>query len=144
MTGPMTTDIADLLDFLNLMLECERAGAKALRFFEQQAAPPALARALPALARDEARYCVLLSREITRLGGTPTSRTGDFFAAITALPDWPARLDLLVRGQAWVARRLAERLDRVTDPDLKAALSEMHATHLVNVDEARRLALAIT
>ncbi len=139
----MTTDTDDLLDFLNLMLECERAGAKALRLFELEEAPPALARALPALARDEARYCVLLSREITRLGGTPSSATGDFFAAITALPDWPARLDLLVRGQAWVARRLAERLEHIADPDLKASLREMHATHLVNVTEAQRLALEI-
>lgn len=132
--------MSDILDFLNLMLECERAGAKALRHFTDDSPPGPLAVALPDLFRDEARYCGGLSKHIVRLGGAPTSRTGDFLDKILAAPDWPSRLDLLVRGQRWVARRIEERLPSVDDPDLKDFLEEMHSTHLVNVAEAQRIA----
>ena len=136
----MTVDAqTEILGFLNLMLECERAGAKALRLFTYSAPPPVLAKALPGLFRDEARYCAGLSKQITRLGGAPTKRTGDFLAKITAAEGWPARLDLLVRGQRWVARRIEERLPKIDDEELKSFLAEMHSTHLVNVAEAERI-----
>lgn len=58
-----------IIAFLDLMQECERAGAKALRSFEQMAPPNIVAQALPRLSGDEARYCAGLSRQICRLGG---------------------------------------------------------------------------
>lgn len=131
---------SDVLAFLDLLLECERAGAKALRRFEGMAPPEAVARALPRLFGDEARYCAGLSAQIVRLGGHPSRRTGDFLEKIRAAGDWPARLDLLVRGQRWVARRIAERLPAIGDPELAAFLDEMHRTHLANVAEAQAIA----
>lgn len=133
----------ETLDFLNLMLECERAGAKALRAFTDQTPPAVLAAALPTLFHDEARYCAGLSQHITRLGGSPSRQTGDFLAKIIAADGWPARLDLLVRGQRWVAKRIEERLPTIDDADLKGFLSEMHQTHLVNVAEAQKIANAL-
>jgi hypothetical protein len=131
---------ADIIAFLNLMLTCERAGAKALRHFQQDAPPPSLAAGLPQLFADEARYCAELSRHIRRLNGEPTGETGAFLAKILAAPDWPARLDLLIRGQAWVARKIAETLPAVLDPPLRAFLEEMHQTHLANVAAAEQIA----
>jgi len=139
----MTADIEDIIGFLNVLLECERAGAKALRHFQSEAAPSPLAEALPALTKDEARYCAGLSRHITRLGGAPSPKTGEFFDTILAAEGWPTRLDLLVRGQRWVAKRIAERLPSIADAELAAFLTEMHATHLVNVAEAQNIAAAI-
>lgn len=135
--------MSDIIAFLDLMLECERAGAKALRRFEQMTPPEIVAKALPHLFDDEARYCAGLARQITRLGGLPGGRTGDFLEKILAAGDWPARLDLLVRGQRWVARRIEEQIPSVADPELKAFLNEMHATHLANVAEAARIAEAL-
>ena len=136
----MSDSRQDIIDFLNLMLECERAGAKALRTFQSQDPPPPLAAALPGLTGDEARYCAGLTGHIKRLGGTPSRRTGDFLATILGTEGWPARLDLLVRGQNWVAKRIAERLGQIDDGELVAFLTEMHATHVVNVDAARAIA----
>ncbi|PKU24861.1 DUF6306 domain-containing protein [Telmatospirillum siberiense] len=56
---------SDVIAFLDLMLECERAGAKALRQFERMTPPEIVAGALPRLFGDEARYCAGLSRQIT-------------------------------------------------------------------------------
>jgi len=139
----MSEDHQDTIAFLNLMLECERAGAKALRAFQTQDPPTVLAGALPGLTGDEARYCAGLTRHITRLGGVPSRITGEFFETVLAAAGWPARLDLLVRGQRWVAKRIAERLPTVTDAELAEFLTEMHATHLVNVDAAQTIADAI-
>jgi len=136
----MTADLQDTIAFLNLLLECERAGAKALRHFQTLAPAPRLAEALPALVGDEARYCAGLTQQITRLGGTPSRATGEFLETIRAAEDWPKRLDLLIRGQRWVAKRIAEKLPTYDDAELVDFLTEMHATHLVNVAAAEELA----
>ncbi len=135
----MTIESSEMMDFLNLMLECERAGCKALGSFQTLAPPAALALALPTLVGDEARYCAGLTRHISRLGGTPSPRTGAFFETIAAAEGWIARLDLLIRGQMWVAKRIAERLPGVADAELSVFLTEMHATHLVNVAAAQKI-----
>ncbi|HXP95640.1 MAG TPA: DUF6306 domain-containing protein [Telmatospirillum sp.] len=132
-----------IIAFLDLMLECERAGAKALRRFEQMTPPDVVAKALPRLFDDEARYCAGLSQQIVRLGGQPGRRTGDFFEKILAADDWQTRFDLLVRGQRWVARRIEEKIPEIDDLELKAFLSEMHGTHLANVAEAESIADAL-
>jgi hypothetical protein len=139
----MSTSDNDTIAFLNLLLECERAGAKALRHFQTLEPPPAQAAALPALVGDEARYCAGLTRNISRLGGTPSRQTGEFLDTVRAAEGWPARLDLLVRGQRWVAKRIAERLPAISDAELAAFLTEMHSTHLVNVAQAQDLATGI-
>jgi nitronate monooxygenase len=139
--GPEKT--SDIIAFLDLMLECERAGAKSLRRFEHMTPPDEVAKALPRLFADEARYCAGLSQQIVRLGGQPGGRTGDFLEKILAADDWQARFDLLVRGQRWVARRIEEKIPEIDDPELKAFLSEMHGTHLANVAEAQSIADAL-
>ncbi|HVI50819.1 MAG TPA: DUF6306 domain-containing protein [Candidatus Sulfotelmatobacter sp.] len=139
----MTTEQLDTVAFLNMLLECERAGAKALRHFQTQDPPPVLAASLPALTKDEARYCAGLTRHITRLGGVPSPRTGGFLETVLAAEGWGARLDLLVRGQRWVAKRIAERMETVEDAELATFLIEMHDTHLLNIAEVQDIASAV-
>ncbi len=128
-----------VIDFLNLMLECERAGAKTLRFFMQDDPPAALALALPGLLQDEARYCAGLSAQLRRLGAEPSAKTGDFYQKAVKTAGWAARLDLLARGQHWVAKRIAETWPRLEDRELRDFLVEMEQTHHVNVAAARDL-----
>src|SRR5436305_1881088 len=78
-----------------------------------------------------------------RLGGEPSNRTGDFFAKAKARQGWPARFDLLVRGQRWVESRIRESLPLVTDGDLASFLQEMADTHRVNVAAAEALLTAL-
>ena len=133
----------ETLALLDLLLECERAGAKALRFFAGDQPPAAAGALIAAQAGDEARYAAGLVREIRRLGGKPSGRTGDFFAKAKARQGWPARLDLLVRGQRWVEARIRERLPLIADGALASFLEGMADTHRVNIAAAEALLAAL-
>jgi nitronate monooxygenase len=50
-----------------------------------------------------------------------------------------AQLDLLNRGQGWVARRLAEALPRIADAALHEELSEMLDAHVRNIRQCNEL-----
>ena len=71
---------------------------------------------------DEARWCAMLSRQIRRLGGTPSRKCGAFRGKAMAIADPIERLAFLNRGQAWVVRKLVELMRRVRDDALHADL----------------------
>jgi hypothetical protein len=97
-----------LLDLLGQLLEAERAGARGVGIMSRQAQNARARAALTDIARDEARFCAMLTRHITRLGGVPSTATGAFFDKLMAIEDPAQRLDFLDRGQGWVARKLRE------------------------------------
>src|SRR3546814_10500522 len=83
------------------------------------------------VGRDEAHWCVMLTRQIQRLGGSPSHKTGAFFAKAIAISDPLERLVFLNRGQSWVVRKLAKLLPRIRDDALHADLrSEEHTSEL--------------
>lgn len=136
--GFMTRE--EVLAFLNLMLESERAGARVLTVLPRQASKPDLAAGLAAVGRDEARYCAMLTRHIERLSGEPSRTTGPFFDKVMALPDLDAQLTLLNRGQGWVAKKIREALPKIRDDALHADLKEMLETHERNIARCEELA----
>ncbi|HLN22830.1 MAG TPA: DUF6306 domain-containing protein, partial [Patescibacteria group bacterium] len=77
-----------LIDFLNLLLECERAGAKALRSADALDMPADIASMLARHFDDEARYCAGLRNQIIRLGGVPSTQTGAFLEQFTNAANW--------------------------------------------------------
>jgi hypothetical protein len=85
---------------------------------------------------DEARWCAMLSRQIKRLGGEPSSKTGDFRAKALAIPGLLDRLAFLNRGQAWVVRKIEALAPRVRDDVLHADLRAMLDSHRINIDRA--------
>jgi hypothetical protein len=127
----------ELIERLNLLLEAERAGAKVLLALMRE--HEAAAAALAAMQRDEGRYAGLLTRLVRELGGEPSRKTGDFVGKVLALPDLHARLELLNRGQLWVAKRLDELLPRLRDDAMHAALREMRDRHHGNIAECNKL-----
>lgn len=122
----------ELLAALDALLEAERAGAR-VALHTGKNAPAELAPLLRAIQHDEARWCALLTQSIQRLGGTPSRRTGDFYAKAMAIEDLPARLAFLNRGQRWVVRKLQALLPRVGDTQLQAGLGAMCAAHEANI-----------
>jgi hypothetical protein len=89
------------------------------------------------VAKDEARFCAMLSRHIRRLGGSPSAATGAFYGKLVALApsgDWQGLLD---RGQSWVVRRLDAMLPRIGDEALHADLTAMRDVHLRNIDRCK-------
>ena len=129
----------DLLAGLNVLLEAERAGARVALASVQDAPRPEHERMMRAVHADEARWCAMLSREIRRLGGTPSRRCSDFYGKAMAISDPAARLAFLNRGQAWVVRKLADLTRRTRDEALHADLRRMQNSHEENIGVANEL-----
>ncbi len=127
------TSTADTVALLNLLLEGERAGARAVAEMGKQAAGAAQGTTLRGIAMDEARFCAMLTRHITRLGGTPSLQTGAFYGKLMALEGSRERIELLNRGQAWVVRKLQEALPGIGDSALHSDLKIMLEVHERNI-----------
>ena len=123
----------DLLSFLNMMLEAERAGAKALLHIARDTQRGDVAILAKDIQKDEARWCAMLTRAIRNLGGDPSAKTGQFYEKVIAISEDTARLDLVNRGQDWVVRKLSEMLPNITDPQLAGDLTEMLSSHKDNI-----------
>jgi hypothetical protein len=124
---------AEIVTYLNGLLEGERAGARGLTDMARGTRDAALAELLRSVARDEGRYCVMLRTHIQRLGGVPTDATGVFYDKLRAREGLPAKLALLDRGQSAVVRSLDETLPRISDAALRADLLEMRQVHIENI-----------
>jgi Domain of unknown function (DUF6306) len=129
----------ELLALLNELIEAERAGAKVVGRLGETAADPAVATTLRAVAKDESRFCAMLRRHVTRLGGTPSRKTGLFHDKVLALDGIGPRLALLNRGQGWVVRKLREALPRIHDDALRRDLQEMLTVHQRNIRDCDAL-----
>lgn len=123
---------------LNVLLEGERAGARAATLLAKKAADRPTAELLSAIRGDEARCCAMLSRELRRIGRTPSAAVGAFLDKIIALDGLDQQIALLVKGQAWVVRELDSSLPRIADGQLRAALQDMRDLHETNVDICRQ------
>src|SRR3546814_1647651 len=97
------------------------------------------------VGRDEAHWCVMLTRQIQRLGGSPSHKTGAFFAKAIAISDPLERLVFLNRGQSWVVRKLAKLLPRIRDDALHADLKSMARSeeHTSELQSLMRISYAV-
>ncbi|AMK23058.1 hypothetical protein GG804_18635 [Sphingomonas histidinilytica] len=123
----------ELLAALNELLEAERAGARVALASAKAAASPPHAALMRTVRADEARWCAMLARQIKRLGGMPSRRTGGFHGKAMAIADLAERLAFLNRGQSWVVRKLEALTPRVRDEGLHADLRAMLDSHKVNI-----------
>jgi Domain of unknown function (DUF6306) len=101
-------DAMTLLDFYNMLLEAERAGVAVLGELVEQVEEERLAVALKKFLRDEGANCRILMNLIHDLGETPSAETGAFVGKVRALESLDEKIHLLIRGQAWVARKIQE------------------------------------
>ena len=95
---------------LNLLLESERAGVLALDELAREVEHKELQRFLAGSRAHEAANVGDLEKLIRENGGTPSEKTGPFAAKVAALSTVRERLNLLSRGQEWVARKTEEAL----------------------------------
>lgn len=126
----------DYPQFLNGLLEAERAGAKLLAAWVDELPPgSALGRKLAAVQRDEARNCAVLIHLLLEAGAAPSMATGAFYQKGLSIRGWPERIEFLERGQASVARRIAAALPGVPTPQGRRLLEAMHRSHLAGTPE---------
>jgi hypothetical protein len=123
----------ELIAALNELLEAERAGAKVALATGGTPSDGGAAELMRTVRADEARWCAMLSRQIRRLGGAPSRKTGAFHAKALAIPELHARLAFLNRGQSWVVRKLDALMPQVRDHDLLADLRRMADSHRHNI-----------
>jgi 5-formyltetrahydrofolate cyclo-ligase len=130
----------ELTSFLNTLLEAERAGAKVVSAYldEIDLGPDARTRLLQ-VQRDESRNSAVLIRLLRRMRAEPSRATGQFLQMALALRDDRARLEFLNRGQAWVARRIAAALPRISDTFIRDEMQAMHDSHVLNIGVCDRL-----
>jgi Domain of unknown function (DUF6306) len=124
---------AELIAFLNVLLEAERAGARVTLKSAGDAGVGPIAELMQAIQRDETRWCAMLIRHLKALGETPSVKVGAFYDKAMAIADLGERVAFLNRGQGWVVRELREILPRVRDDRLHADLAAMLQSHEANI-----------
>ena len=119
--------------FLNSLGEAERAGGRVLHELTDQAHSLELREMLKKVGHDEGYYAGELSAHVRRLGGTASTKTGDFVEKVRAVGNFKGKLELLNRGQRWVVRKIGEQVGTIADVRLQAFLRVMADGHDVNI-----------
>jgi nitronate monooxygenase len=128
----MTQD--EYAQLLNLLLECERAGAKLLAAYcDELPEDSDLFAWLRLVQRDEARNCSVLIHLLLEAGVEPSAAVGDFYRKGLQVRGWRERLEFLNRGQQWVAERIAAELPRMEKLMGRRPLQTMYESHLANI-----------
>ena len=102
------TNTMTLLDVYNMLLEAERAGVAVLGELVKQVEEEKLTNVLKKFLRDEGANCRILMNLIHDIGKPPSDKTGAFVGKVKALETLDEKIHLLIRGQAWVARKIQE------------------------------------
>lgn len=130
----------EILERLNELLECERAGVEVAMRLATSGARGFTEGELKKFAEDEGWACGGLRKAILRFGGTPLERTGEFAVKVMALAIEGERVSMLARGQAWVVKRIDTLLAKNLDSETRAFLVEMRDQHLENIEACHRRA----
>lgn len=138
-----------LEQILNLLLEAERAGVAALDRLVEQVENADLKRLLMTSKEDEAADAKILDQLIRANGGMPSERTGPFANKVADAGTLRDRLQLLIHGEEWVARKVEEALALAPQGGpLRECLNGMARRHRFEVEWGRaeliRLMDAIT
>jgi hypothetical protein len=116
--------------FLNRMLEAERAGARALlTILEGSPRRGEAWAALRRVHRDEAHNCVLLGKQLERLGADYSHATGDFLSKLLAVNGTRSRAEFLVKGLRWAVKQFDEAMPRL-DHNARATSARIRESHL--------------
>ena len=127
-----------LLNFYNMLLEAERAGVTALSELNMQVEDQRLKPILEKFLRDEGVNCRILISLIHDLNAKPSDKTGAFVDKIRALDNIDEKIQLLIRGQAWVARKIKEFRFNLPVGSTYWFLEAIKIQHEENVDTLRK------
>ena len=142
-SGPFSTQ--ELGEFLNRMLEAERAGAKALVVFLDSFSRNSKEwKILRQVQAGEAHNCALLGKMLERCGRPYSHATGEFFGKAVAVRGRRERIEFLVRGLRWAVRKFEQALPRIGDPQMRATVGGMRDSHTRSIEACTALARTLT
>jgi len=127
-----------LSDFYNMLLEAERAGVTVLQELVSQTEEPQFSALLKKFLQDEGLNCRILISLIRDLGTEPSDKTGAFVDKVRALDNLEEKIDLLIRGQAWVARKIEEFRFRLPAGSPYLFMEAIKVQHQENVDALKK------
>jgi len=137
----MTNMHSQLETLLNHLLEAERAGQKLLDAMTQETADPQIKALFANFTDIEVGDAAVLEGLIRLHGGVPSTKVGDFADKVLSVDNLHDQLNLLSRGQAWVARKVEQVLALNPPPDIAAFLKEMANRHRHNMEWTRAEAI---
>ncbi|MDH3359077.1 MAG: DUF6306 domain-containing protein [Desulfobacteraceae bacterium] len=127
-----------LLNFFNMLLEAERAGVAVLSELNMRTEDQRLKPILKKFLRDEGVNCRILISLIHDLNAKPSDKTGTFVDKIHALDNLDEKIQLLIRGQAWVARKIKEFRFNLPAGSAYWFLEAIRVQHDENVDTLKK------
>jgi len=130
---------SETIALLNQLVAGERAGARTVEEMGRKGAGVPDPARLRDIAKNEARFCAMLARHITRLGGTPGPQMGACHGKPIALDPSCARNDLVNRDKAWIVRKLREALPGIGDGALHRDLKNMLEVHELYIEGSTEL-----
>ena len=124
----------EVLEFLNILLKAERAGAKVCQSTIKENSDASRVPLLESIKRDEVMSCRGLISSIRIMDGNPCVETGDFYDKCMALQDLNDRIKLLNKGQQWVVRKIKETLPGILNKNVRKQLTNMLKIHEDNIE----------
>jgi nitronate monooxygenase len=128
-----------LIDRMQELLEAERAGVKCLDAMADHASDMGRKELFSLFRNDEGKFCAGLYKWISARGAVPTQNVGAFADKVIALPTETDQVALLVKGQAWVVRKIDEIPPAELGAEEKAFFVDMREVHVVNIEKCRKL-----
>lgn len=128
----------DLNERLVVLLEAERAGVVVAKNLLAQSGSEAEAELFKAVLQGEKEGCRTLGRAIRHLGFTGSGNVGAFVQKVMDLPGKRERLELLVRGQEWVVRKIDEIPLTLLAQEDRENLQQVRQDHTVNINRCRK------
>ena len=125
------------VDVLNELLEAERSG---IVLFEQMSflsMNREANRLFAVIRNNESRDCGLLHSLISRREVRPTDNMNGFADKVMAVEDEKERLELIIKGCAWTARKIAEAFEYELTEEEQGFLIGMRNQHLWNIGMLR-------
>jgi hypothetical protein len=131
------TSFDEKIGRLSELLEAERAGVFAARFLVENSTDETERRLMEQILDGEKESCRLIGRSIVREAGSTTGNVGQFYLKVMALADPVDRLNLLIKGQEWVVRKLDEALSDWSEPDMLESLDRIKRVHVENIEACK-------
>jgi hypothetical protein len=128
----------ELSELLVALLEAERAGVVVAKkmLIESDSEPET--ELLETVLGGEKDGCRMLGKVILDLGYRGSGEIGNFVEKVMALPDKTERMNLLIKGQEWVVRKLDEVLEQEL-PDIdRGSLLKVREDHIANIEKCRK------
>jgi hypothetical protein len=123
---------------LSELLEAERAGVFAARFLVENSKDDVERRLMEQILDGEKESCRLIGRSIVKESGGTTGNVGQFYLKVMAIEDPTDRLNLLIKGQEWVVRKLDEALSDWSEPAVLESLDRIRKVHVENIEACKQ------